>query len=130
MELLREILLEIDNTGEKSLIFTQYNEMGKIIANLMGEILKIQIPFLHGGLSLKARDEMVHDFQNSSNVRALIISLKAGGTGLNLTAASHVIHYDLWWNPASCRSSSNGSSLSYRPKTQCNSAPLTDNWYI
>ncbi|MEK7339319.1 MAG: DEAD/DEAH box helicase, partial [Verrucomicrobiota bacterium] len=100
MELLREILLEIDNTGEKSLIFTQYTEMGKIIANLMGEILKIQIPFLHGGLSPKARDEMVHDFQNSSNVRALIISLKAGGTGLNLTAASHVIHYDLWWNPA------------------------------
>lgn len=100
MEMLEEILLAIDNTAEKSLIFTQYTEMGKIIAHLIGERLKTQVPFLHGGLSLKARDEMVYDFQNSSNVRTLIVSLKAGGTGLNLTAASHVIHYDLWWNPA------------------------------
>lgn len=100
MKMLQEILLEVDNMAEKSLIFTQYTEMGKIIAHLMGEKLKTQIPFLHGGLSRKARDEMVHDFQNLSNVRTLIVSLKAGGTGLNLTAASHVIHYDLWWNPA------------------------------
>lgn len=100
MKMLQEILIEVDNTAEKSLIFTQYTEMGKIIAHLMGEKLKTQIPFLHGGLSRKARDEIVHDFQNLSNVRTLIVSLKAGGTGLNLTAANHVIHYDLWWNPA------------------------------
>ncbi len=58
------------------------------------------MPFLHGGLSRKRRDQIVHNFQNSSQVRTLVISLKAGGTGLNLTAATHVIHYDLWWNPA------------------------------
>ena len=100
MEMLEEILLEVDNIGEKSLIFTQYVEMGKIIGQLMGEKLKTSIPFLHGGLSRKERDNIVHDFQTLSSVRTLIVSLKAGGTGLNLTAASHVIHYDLWWNPA------------------------------
>jgi SNF2 family DNA or RNA helicase len=58
------------------------------------------VPFLHGQLSIKQRDQMVHDFQNVPHVRTMIVSLKAGGTGLNLTAANHVIHYDLWWNPA------------------------------
>lgn len=100
MESLEEILLEVEQTAEKAIIFTQYTEMGEIIAKLFAEKFNAQIPFLHGGLSLKARDAMVHDFQNLSNVRTLIVSLKAGGTGLNLTAASHVIHYDLWWNPA------------------------------
>jgi SNF2 family DNA or RNA helicase len=74
--------------------------MGEIISKLLEERFKTKAPFLHGGLSLKARDAMVDDFQNLSNLRTLIVSLKAGGTGLNLTAASHVIHYDLWWNPA------------------------------
>lgn len=100
MEMLEEILLAIDNTAEKSLIFTQYTQMGEIIAKVLEEKFKNPIPFLHGGLSRKARDEMVSNFQNSSCMRTLIVSLKAGGTGLNLTAASHVIHYDLWWNPA------------------------------
>ncbi|MDR3131603.1 MAG: SWF/SNF helicase family protein [Rickettsiales bacterium] len=74
--------------------------MGKIIARLLEERFKSMVPFLHGGLSRKARDEMVNDFQNSFQSNILIVSLKAGGTGLNLTAANHVIHYDLWWNPA------------------------------
>ena len=60
----------------------------------------ITAPFLHGGLSRPKRDEMVENFQNKANTRIMILSLKAGGTGLNLTAANHVIHYDLWWNPA------------------------------
>src|SRR3546814_7692436 len=67
MEMLEEILLEIDSMAEKSLIFTQYTEMGKIITKLLEEKFKRTIPFLHGGLSRKARDEMVHDFQNSSH---------------------------------------------------------------
>ena len=56
--------------------------------------------FYHGGCSLKQRQEMVDRFQNNRNDRIFILSLKAAGTGLNLTAATHVIHYDLWWNPA------------------------------
>ncbi|MCH7613887.1 MAG: SWF/SNF helicase family protein, partial [Candidatus Marinimicrobia bacterium] len=56
--------------------------------------------FLHGGLSRKKRDEMVENFQEKRNEKTFILSLKAGGTGLNLTAAQNVIHYDLWWNPA------------------------------
>lgn len=56
--------------------------------------------FLHGGCSIKQRKEMVDRFQGDRSNRILILSLKAAGTGLNLTAATHVIHYDLWWNPA------------------------------
>lgn len=101
MVVLEEILSEIDNIGEKCLIFTQYVEMGDILVKLISEKMNIQVPFLHGRISRKARDEMVTDFQNPmSNTRFFIISLKAGGTGLNLTSANHVIHYDLWWNPA------------------------------
>lgn len=99
-QMLEEILSSIDATGEKSLIFTQYTEMGNIIVKLLEEKTQLTVPFLHGGLSRKMRDEMVHDFQSSPQNRIFIVSLKAGGTGLNLTAASHVIHYDLWWNPA------------------------------
>ncbi len=98
--MLEELLTGIHDNAEKVLIFTQYTEMGKILSRLLEERFSFPVPFLHGGLSRKKRDQMVHDFQNSSQVRTLIISLKAGGTGLNLTAANHVIHYDLWWNPA------------------------------
>ena len=100
MQMLEEVLSGINIVGEKSLIFTQYTEMGNIIAKLVEEKFKSVTPFLHGSLSRKSRVEMVADFQNCSQVRTLIISLKAGGTGLNLTAANNVIHYDLWWNPA------------------------------
>ncbi|OJW72146.1 MAG: helicase SNF2 [Candidatus Amoebophilus sp. 36-38] len=100
MQMLEEILEGIEASGEKSLIFTQYTEMGNLIVKLLEERFKMSIPFLHGKLVLKARDKIVADFQNCSQVRTLIVSLKAGGTGLNLTAANNVIHYDLWWNPA------------------------------
>lgn len=100
IKMLDEILSSIDELGEKALIFTQYTEMGEIISKLMEEKFKMSIPFLYGQLSTKKRDELVHGFQNSPQNRFLIVSLKAGGTGLNLTAANHVIHYDLWWNPA------------------------------
>lgn len=100
MQMLEEILIGISELAEKSLIFTQYTEMGEIIARLLEEKFESKVPFLHGSLSRKARDKMVNDFENSFRSNILIVSLKAGGTGLNLTAANHVIHYDLWWNPA------------------------------
>ncbi|MGI9274468.1 MAG: SNF2-related protein [Endozoicomonas sp.] len=95
-----EIMREADEAGEKALIFTQYTGMGELLAKSLQDELGMTAPFLHGGLSRRKRDEMVEAFQNDRHTRAMILSLKAGGTGLNLTAASQVIHYDLWWNPA------------------------------
>jgi len=100
MEVLMNILETINENNEKVLIFTQYVEMGNIIKNLVEDKLRAEVMFLHGSLSMKKRDEMVNDFQTNSQKRIFIVSLKAGGTGLNLTAAKNVIHYDLWWNPA------------------------------
>jgi len=99
-KLLFELIREIQINNEKTLIFTQYQEMGNILAEMLEEEFEFKVPFLHGGVSRKGRDQMVHDFQNNRTTRILILSLKAGGTGLNLTQASNVIHFDLWWNPA------------------------------
>ena len=98
--LLFSLLTDIIDKNEKTLIFTQYQEMGRLLAKMIEEEFGTTAPFLHGGVSRKGRDEMVEDFQNNRTTRIMILSLKAGGTGLNLTAASNVIHYDLWWNPA------------------------------
>jgi SNF2 family DNA or RNA helicase/uncharacterized Zn finger protein len=95
-----EIMAELDGSGEKALIFTQYTQMGDLLADSLRRQFGWEVPFLHGGLSRKQRDAMVETYQNERGIRAMILSLKAGGTGLNLTAASQVIHYDLWWNPA------------------------------
>ena len=100
MVLLFQLVKAILENDEKALIFTQYQEMGKLLVNQLEAEFGLDVPFLHGGVSRKGRDEMVDDFQNNRATRILILSLKAGGTGLNLTAASNVIHYDLWWNPA------------------------------
>jgi SNF2 family DNA or RNA helicase/uncharacterized Zn finger protein len=96
ISLLREILIN----KEKIIIFTQYSEMGDILQEMISKELSEQALFFHGGISRKKRDQMVEDFQTKPENKIIIISLKAGGTGLNLTAANHVIHYDLWWNPA------------------------------
>ena len=93
---LLETILESD---EKVLIFTQYVQMGKIMKRILEERFSQKVLFLHGGVHRNRRDRMIDEFQNG-NVKIFILSLKAGGTGLNLTAASNVIHYDLWWNPA------------------------------
>lgn len=100
MTILLDILDNINKNEEKVLIFTQYVQMGDIIKKLVEDKFNTEVLFLHGGLSRKQRDEMVNEFQNNSQKRIFILSLKAGGTGLNLTAAQNVIHYDLWWNPA------------------------------
>lgn len=99
-ERLLELLSAIYEHNEKVLIFTQYKEMGQILSEMLSKAFGTKPLFLHGGVSRKKRDEMVEDFQEKKHIKTFILSIKAGGTGLNLTAANHVIHYDLWWNPA------------------------------
>ena len=99
-EMLLDMLRSIIDADEKVLIFTQFREMGELLQHFIRTVLDEEAMFYHGGCSLKQRQEMVDRFQNVHNDRIFILSLKAAGTGLNLTAATHVIHYDLWWNPA------------------------------
>ena len=98
--LLLDLVEQAVENDEKTLIFTQFREMGELLAPMLAEKFGGEVPFLHGGVSRTARDKMVDDFQTLRTNRILLLSLKAGGTGLNLTAASQVIHFDLWWNPA------------------------------
>jgi len=95
-----ELLDAAHRQHEKVLVFTQFREMGDILRQWIGEHFGAAPAFLHGGVSRKQRDTMVSRFQERPAERVLLLSLKAGGTGLNLTAATQVIHYDLWWNPA------------------------------
>lgn len=95
-----ELIGKILTMKEKALIFTQYKEMGKLLVDIIKNELKEESLFFHGGITRTKRDRIVEDFQTNNSTRLMVISLKAGGTGLNLTAASNVIHYDLWWNPA------------------------------
>ena len=85
---------------ERALVFTQFREMGDLLQRHLKVRFAVDAPFLHGGVSKGGRDRMVADFQVGAGAPLLLVSLKAGGTGLNLTAASQVIHYDRWWNPA------------------------------
>lgn len=94
------LLENILANNEKTLIFTQYKEMGDLLVEMIHAELGTKPLFYHGSVSRANRDIMVDSFQKNLKSKIMIISLKAGGTGLNLTAASHVIHYDLWWNPA------------------------------
>jgi SNF2 family DNA or RNA helicase len=98
---LQEMLEEIDSIGEKSLIFTQFSEMGELLKKHLEAMIGKEILFLHGATSKKNRDLMVERFQNEEKDPPIfILSLKAGGVGLNLTRANHVFHFDRWWNPA------------------------------
>ena len=99
-EALLELLRRCRQSGRKALIFTQFREMGERLVNWIEDATGRKPAFLHGGVPAAKRMEMVDAFQNDPNTEVFILSLKAGGTGLNLTAASAVIHYDLWWNPA------------------------------
>lgn len=98
---LAEMLAEVVESGERALVFTQFVEMGHIIKRYVQESFGFEVPFLHGGVPRVQRDRMVTNFQEGkSQSQVFILSLKAGGTGLNLTAANHVFHFDRWWNPA------------------------------
>ena len=98
--MLLDLAESIVQSGEKALIFTQFTEMGTLLQEMLEKRVGTRPMFYHGGCSLKERNAIVSRFQNNRADQLLILSLKAAGTGLNLTAASHVIHYDLWWNPA------------------------------
>ncbi|HSF15276.1 MAG TPA: DEAD/DEAH box helicase [Vicinamibacteria bacterium] len=95
-EMLEEVLAEED----RALIFTQYAEMGKLIRRHLAEQLSIEVLFLHGGVPAAMREKMIATFQDGSAAPIFVLSLKAGGFGLNLTEARHVFHFDRWWNPA------------------------------
>ena len=100
VDLLFDKLDSIVESGEKVLIFTQFTEMGNLLKQFITDRYKEEPLFYHGGCNLKQRAAMVDGFQNNRADKIFILSLKAAGTGLNLTAANHVIHFDLWWNPA------------------------------
>ena len=96
VELLGEAMAE----GDRSLVFTQFTEMGSMLQRHLRHRLHCEVLWLHGGITKKARDTMVERFQGSEGPPVFLLSLKAGGTGLNLTAATQVVHFDRWWNPA------------------------------
>jgi Superfamily II DNA/RNA helicases, SNF2 family len=100
IEVLLDLVKSITDSGEKVIIFTQFREMGEMLKMFIEQRIGLNSMFLHGGCSVKQRQQMVERFQNNRVDRIFILSLKAAGTGLNLTAATNVIHYDLWWNPA------------------------------
>jgi SNF2 family DNA or RNA helicase len=98
---LEEMLEELVEEGDRALIFTQFAEWGKLLQPYLKGKLGQEVIFLSGSVSQKQRVEMIDRFQNDPDgPRIFILSLKAGGTGLNLTRANHVFHVDRWWNPA------------------------------
>ncbi|MDP2955378.1 MAG: DEAD/DEAH box helicase [Longimicrobiales bacterium] len=97
---LTEMLEEALSVEDRALVFTQFTQMGEILRRHLQERFGREVPFLHGGVAKKRRDRMVEEFQAAGGPPVLLLSLKAGGTGLNLTRANHVFHYDRWWNPA------------------------------
>jgi SNF2 family DNA or RNA helicase len=97
---LTDMLEEVNSTGDRALIFTQYAEMGTYLQSYLQEQSGGEVLFLHGGTPAKRREAMVQHFQSPNGPPLFILSLKAGGTGLNLTHANHVFHYDRWYNPA------------------------------
>lgn len=100
LALVEDVVDAVLADGEKALLFTQFREFGELVAPYLAERFGTAIPFLHGGVPKKKRDAMVTGFQAPDGAPLMLLSLKAGGTGLNLTAANHVVHLDRWWNPA------------------------------
>jgi len=109
LDRLGEMLEEALSVGDRALVFTQFAEMGHMLRAHLQSLFGVEVLFLHGGTPQKQRDRMVARFQACTEQSErdehdgppiFLLSLKAGGTGLNLTAANHVFHYDRWWNPA------------------------------
>jgi SNF2 family DNA or RNA helicase len=100
LDRLEEILANVVAEGERALVFTQFTRFGAMLQPYLRTRLGVDVGFLHGGMAKGGRDELVDRFQSGRGPTVLLLSLKAGGTGLNLTAANHVIHVDRWWNPA------------------------------
>ncbi|TYK48435.1 SNF2-related protein [Actinomadura decatromicini] len=100
LERLEEICAEVVGQGEKALVFTQYAEFGSMLQPYLAGRLERPVLWLHGGTSKQGRDDLVERFQSDAEPSVFLLSLKAAGTGLTLTAANHVVHVDRWWNPA------------------------------
>lgn len=100
LERLDDMLGKILAAGESSLVFTQYVGFGRRLAKHLSCRFGFEVPFLHGAVSAENRAKMVGDFQSENGPKILLISIRAGGTGFDLTRATHVFHYDRWWNPA------------------------------
>lgn len=101
LERLVEMLEEILDEGDRALIFTQFAQMGEMLQAALPQALGVSTQFLHGGTPVQQRDGLIQRFQEDPNgPPVFILSLKAGGIGLNLTRANHVFHFDRWWNPA------------------------------
>ncbi len=101
LERLEEMLEEVLAVGERALVFTQFAEMGRLLHRRLAEVFGREVLFMHGGTPKALRDRMVERFQAAGGGPPIfVLSLKAGGTGVNLTRASHVFHFDRWWNPA------------------------------
>ncbi|NOU92041.1 ATP-dependent helicase [Paenibacillus sp. LMG 31456] len=106
VERLLEMVQELRQEGDKCLIFTQFVETGHLLQRILEQELETPVLFLHGGTPKAGRDRMISEFQGDTLLpegqqpSIFLLSLKAGGTGLNLTAANHVFHFDRWWNPA------------------------------
>ncbi|MBQ6137518.1 MAG: DEAD/DEAH box helicase, partial [Kiritimatiellae bacterium] len=99
MERLEELLESVFANGESALVFTQYAKVGAVIAERLEKRFGRRFPFLHGGLSARQREAAIAEFE-SGGATAFVLSLQAGGYGLNLVKATHVVHFDRWWNPA------------------------------
>jgi SNF2 family DNA or RNA helicase len=98
---LTEMLEEARTVRDHALVFTQFAAMGSLLKTYLQDAFGEEVFFLHGGTPMKARTKMVETFQNDPHSPLIfILSIKAGGTGLNLTRANHVFHFDRWWNPA------------------------------
>ncbi len=97
---LEEMLEEALAAGDRALVFTQFAEMGDMLRRRLQEAFGREVLFLHGGVPKRQRDAMVQRFQAGQGPSIFLLSIKAGGVGLNLTAANHVFHFDRWWNPA------------------------------
>jgi len=96
-----QMLDEVLAAGDQALVFTQFRQMGEILAAMLRHDLDRDVLLLHGGTPQTVREQMIERFQKADgSAPVFILSLKAGGVGMNLTAASHVFHYDRWWNPA------------------------------
>ncbi len=95
-----ELLREIAEKKEKALLFTQYTQLGELMQAMLQQSFQEQCFFYHGGLTRSKREKILEQFERDPHASWLILSLKAGGTGLNLTSANHVFHVDRWWNPA------------------------------
>ena len=98
---LMEMVEEVVAAGDRALIFTQYRQMGHLLVAMLRQELDTEALFLHGGTPQAKREQLIERFQsNDVTCPIFVLSLKAGGVGLNLTAANHVFHFDRWWNPA------------------------------